>query len=681
MDEDKKGDVWLTRAKDAFDKSTTYNDNNYRKKWENNIRRFQSRHEMGSKYNKASYKFRSKLFRPKTRSAERQNEAAAVAAFFASQEVICVEPYNAVDPTQQAAAAFKQALVEYRLSDDKLPWFITCIGAFQDAQVVGVVCSYQSWQHKTKTVKYEVEVENVQTGEITTGTEEETVTLFDNPFVELFPIENARIDPNAKWWNPIKTSPYVILQWPMYVKDVKAKMEKENEKTGEPKWESLEDGLIKSCRDQRFDSTRQTREKEREDKTDTKYEHELSDFDIVWVHENIMEVDGEDRVFWTLGTEHRLSDPVPLEDVYWHGERPVTMGVSVIETHKIYPDSITELGDQVQKEINENVNQRNDNVKFVMNKRWFVKRGTQVDLRSITRNVAGGVTMVNSNQRNDPDVVAHDFEDVTSSAYEEQDRLNADFDELVGNFSVSTVNTNRKIGETLGGTAMARASTNLLVEYVIRTFAETWLEPTMRQILMLEEKYESDEQVLTIAAQKAQLEQKFQITGVEQYMELLQVPVKVTVNVGLGATDPMLRLQNFSMGIGIVINALNEAPPGILNVMEVIKEVFGFIGFKDGARFLMEQFNQDPEKMQMSQVIQELQGTLQQMQAQLESKQQEQEVKLLLGQMKTGEVEIKERGQDRRKAAELQTDLTKEKIKLFNPVAGEKPSAGQQMGV
>ena len=159
------------------------------------------------------------------------------------------------------------------------------------------------------------------------------------------------------------------------------------------------------------------------------------------------------------------------------------------------------------------------------------------------------------------------------------------------------------------------------------------------------------------------------------------MPVKVTVNVGLGATDPMLRLQNFSMGIGIVINALNEAPPGILNVTEVIKEVFGFIGFKDGARFLMEQFNQDPEKMQMSQVIQELQGTLQQMQAQLESKQQEQEVKLLLGQMKTGEVEIKERGQDRRKAAELQTDLTKEKIKLFNPVAGEKPSAGQQMGV
>jgi hypothetical protein len=45
----KEGDMWLKRAKDAYDKSTQYLDNNYRNKWENNIRRWQSRHELGRK--------------------------------------------------------------------------------------------------------------------------------------------------------------------------------------------------------------------------------------------------------------------------------------------------------------------------------------------------------------------------------------------------------------------------------------------------------------------------------------------------------------------------------------------------------------------------------------------------------------------------------------------------------
>ena len=108
-------------------------------------------------------------------------------------------------------------------------------------------------------------------------------------------------------------------------------------------------------------------------------------FDIVWVHRNFIRVDGQDYVFYTLSTTALLSDPVPIEDVYFHGERPYTMGYSVIETHKNYPSGDGELGANIQKEINEIANQRLDNVKFVLNKRWFVKRGGQVDIKSIVR--------------------------------------------------------------------------------------------------------------------------------------------------------------------------------------------------------------------------------------------------------------------------------------------------------
>jgi hypothetical protein len=73
----------------------------------------------------------------------------------------------------------------------------------------------------------------------------------------------------------------------------------------------------------------------------------------------------------------------------------------------------------------------------VLNKRYKVKRNAQVDVEALTRNVPGG------SQMNDPekDVIEMPTIDVTGSSYQEQDRLNVDFDELTGNFSQSSVMT------------------------------------------------------------------------------------------------------------------------------------------------------------------------------------------------------------------------------------------------
>jgi hypothetical protein len=65
----------------AFD---TYFDNNYRKQWEDNLRMFQSKHPRDSKYMSEAYKYRSRIFRPKSRSVVRKNEATAALAFFSN---------------------------------------------------------------------------------------------------------------------------------------------------------------------------------------------------------------------------------------------------------------------------------------------------------------------------------------------------------------------------------------------------------------------------------------------------------------------------------------------------------------------------------------------------------------------------------------------------------------------
>ena len=143
---------WLRLASDAYRQSTTYLDANFRKQWERNISLFRSSHPSGSKYGTQSYKHRSRLFRPKTRSAIRTNEAAAAAAFFSTQDIISVYPENDSDRTQRASARVIKHLLQYRLTKT-IPWFQLLIAAYQEAMVFGSVISHQYWEYKEEKKK------------------------------------------------------------------------------------------------------------------------------------------------------------------------------------------------------------------------------------------------------------------------------------------------------------------------------------------------------------------------------------------------------------------------------------------------------------------------------------------------------------------------------------------------
>lgn len=604
---------WLKLAKDAYSTSTSYVDSNYRKKWDDALRMFQSRHPSDSKYNTESYKHRSKIFRPKTRSLVRKHEASVAAAFFSNIDVISTEPVNQDDPQQAASAALMKEILQYRLTKT-VPWFRLVCGAMQDAMTIGVVCSYQYWKYQeTKDQEYtEVQDEfgNVSYQEVITSTVTE-----DEPCVELMPIENVRFDPGADWVNPVKSSPYVIRMIPMYVCDVKSMMNTEG-RDGKS-WKKYTDGEIRSAMKQENDQTKQTRDNGRQSTTDTG-NAPITDYEIVWVHENFFRIDGKEKVFFTLGVEFMLTDPVDLKEVYFHGERPVVIGTCVIETHKAMPDSPVTFSDQLQREVNEIANQRIDNVKMVLNKRYIVKRGAQVDLKSIVRNVPASITLAN-----DPvgDVRTIDFNDVTGSSYQEQDRLNVDYDELTGNFSQGSVMTNRKMGETVGGMGMISNAANQITEYTIRTFTETWVEPVIRQLVKLEQKYETDKVILGIAANKAQLLQKYGIDQVTD--ELLNQELTLNVNVGMGATDPIMRLNKF---VGALTAFANSSQiPGI-NKEEVGKEIFGLAGYRDGARFIADEDSiPDEAKAAMQQAqehIQQQDQMLQQQAQELEAAKQ-----------------------------------------------------------
>jgi len=582
-----RSDPWLDLARAAFDSSSDWYDANLRKQWEKNLSLAQNKHPPGSKYFTEAYRHRSRLFRPKTRANVRANEAAAAGAFFSTDDVLRISPQNDNDDAQRASAEIMQELLDYRLKKT-IPWFQTLIGAYQDAQVMGIVVSKQYWEYEEQVKKYKIDAQHEdgtiyldpETGEPIQQEVTETKVLLDRPCVELIPPENIRIDPAASWIDPVNTSPYVIRLIPMYLGDVLERMNVSDPKTGAPKWKKLSASqLLASAKDDRYESTHRRRTGRSDDYEDN---HEVNEYSTIWIHENIVRKGGKDWVYWTAGTEFMLTDPKPIDEVYLHGKRPYVIGYSVIETHKPFPAGVVELTQDLQTAANDIQNQRFDNVQLVLNKRYRIKRGANVDINALMRNVPGGAVLMN-----DPnsDVVIDSTPDVTTSSYAEQDRLNMDFDELAGAFSSSSVASNRQLNQTVGGMNMLSGSASQATEYLLRVFAETWVEPVLRQLVLLEQAYETDQTVLAIAAERAELYQKYGID--EATDQLLQNELTVSVSVGVGATNPQLQLEKFIAGL----NSIAAIPELVqtLDVREVSKEIFGKLGYKDGERFYMDE--------------------------------------------------------------------------------------------
>jgi len=664
---------WLERARGAYHTSETYLDSNCRKVWDDSLRAFNNQHPGDSKYNNPQYEKRSHLYRPKIRSIIRKNEAAAATAFFSNMDTTSVEAENPSDKVSVASAEIMKSLLQYRLTKS-VKWYHTVLGGFQDAQTLGAVCAHIYWEYKQEPVEIEIDVVVVEkpedAGEYPEQTdlpkgaltveeeglqEEEGLTdkipipsamqqspqmqapptgmppgtpqgqpnqpgtpppppepsppipefraLVDKPVVDIIPIENIRIDPSAAWDDPINTSPYVIHLIPMYFMDVKAKM-----KSGE--WKRLGDGSIRSSGATKYDSTRSARQNEKSDPYDSDGK-ELMDYEIVWVQRHIHRVDDEDMEFYTMGTDYMLTTPRPLKESVFHGRRPYVFGNCVLETHKVYPSSIPQLGRGLADEANEIANQRIDNVKFVLNKKWFVKAGSQADISGLIRNVPGGVVMMT-----DPanDVREITWPDVTQSAYEESSRIDNDLAELLGNFNAAQVMADKGINGPARNMQMLSQSAGTLVEYLLRTYVETFVQPVLRQLMWLEQEYETDQTILQLAGAKSKMFKEYGLGEVSD--ELLNRELVLNVNVGMGATDPNMKLQKFVSAMTQYTQMLKLGIPG-LDMKEVGKEIFGHLGYQDGSRFFT---SDNPQLALLQQQNLMLNKQMQEMQKKLKDK-------------------------------------------------------------
>ena len=442
------------------------------------------------------------------------------------------------------------------------------------------------WDYKeTRTSTTETIIDEITGEEMTLENPVVTVTE-DKPKIDLIPLENLRFDPDCDWRDPVASSPYLIHLIPMYAGDV----------VNHISWKPTTLSTVLT-HGQMNGYEQATRKSRRDDQTTTPT-IEGNEFTLVWVREYVVKQNGEHLVWHTLGDSVMLSEPTPLREIYTHGN-PYRVGYSMIEAFNPLPDSLVYVGRDLQAKANDVDNQRFDNVKIILNKRYFIRRGAQIDKAQLYRSVPGGsVTMTDPMQ----DIKADETRDVTGSAYAEQGRVDVDFDELTGSFSQATMANNPKLNETVGVPKMMNATADAVTEYQLNVFKETWVEPVLNQLAGCLLKNETDDAVLREGGLEARWE--------DIPTAVLENEVMITVNAGMGSTDPMQRIGKFMTGLNSVAQIPNVAQR--VKEDEVIKEVFGRLGYKDGMRF----FNSEEEAREAQQAQQHPQVMAEQIKAQ-----------------------------------------------------------------
>jgi hypothetical protein len=596
---------FLKMAQENFNVGKNYFDIAVRRRVEDNLAHAYSRHASGSKFYSPEYDKRSKIFRPKTRAMLRKLEAACAIAFFSTRDIIDAAPNDENDINNVLAADVHKELLNERLKTT-IPWFKICMGAFHDAATTGVVISCQEWQYAEATI---TEDEYGDDGEMTGNTNETPVVLKDTPGCRLIPVENLLLHPSTDWCDPVNSSPYIIEMIPWFIPDLVERIKNARSYGSQVPYlrDFTESDLMAGMSEQSTSamSVRMAREHSRLDRYSQVQQG--SKFRPVWVHRNIVRIGGLDWCYETLGTTMMLSEPVPIEDVFGRRTRPYKMGSVAIEPHRLYPSGPVEMVKGLQEGINDVTNQRRDNVALVLNNRFLVKRGQMVDSRSLMRNVPGSITMTT-----DPtgDVKQLETKDVTSSSYQEQDRFNAEFDEIAGQLSGMTMGAMKMGQDTpVGTTELLGNNADIITELSLQTFCITWANAVLNDFVELERIFESDQSILARVSNRAKTQDWMHA------FRALEQPVNVTVSVGFGSTDPMKQLQKLQLGFQI----LQGIAPDVVQQVdkrEITHEVFGRLGFKDGTRFFpgLADDKTSPKEKQLQDQITQLQQQLQEAQ-------------------------------------------------------------------
>jgi hypothetical protein len=513
---------------------------------------------------------------------------AVSASLFGSVAAINCEAGNEGDPQQRGGAAVMEELINYRTDrtngEVAIPWPAVAMGARQNSNITGVCVSKQVWKTEYRRVEEEPEVVDMVENE--EGVYEKQISYVyevttNRPDSILIPSENIIIAPGADWTNPAQSAQYLIIQWPMTLEEIRAKqnapinpwikVDEETLRSGASDSGTFETAAVRRARElgqDRFEDIQAGKE-----------------FETIWVHETFFKIDGDDWTFYSVGDKAYLTEPQPVRKVYPEqgGERPITFGYGSFEAHRIFPMSQVESLQPLQREINDFANLVMDALKQNVMPVARIVRAGQVDLDQVRNRSSGSAIMMNKAD----DVTFEKVQSMDQGVTQITRELELSFDDLAGQFNGETAQNNNALSKTLGGLKLVAGTSNTIQEFDIRWWIMTWVEPTLSQIVRLEQFYEDDPIVLGLCGERAQLFQKHGIDTITN--DLLEKQVTIRVSAGLGAGDPQMRLQKFAQATQIAAPLIAQSPEWqsgefTMDWEAVMEEVYGAAGYRDGGR-------------------------------------------------------------------------------------------------
>jgi hypothetical protein len=576
---------FLQMVSEATSQAEFYSNQINRRAWERAYKAYRQEHFHGSKYTTPDFRNRSKLFIPKTRSAVRKDLAATSASLFGTVDPVECEPGNESDPLQAGNAAIVKEMLKYRTDSANgkaaMKWFQTAMGARQTSLMTGFCVTKQHWKLTLRRETTE-EVEG-EDGEM--RQRDVYKPFIDRPECLLIPPENCVIDPACDWTDPSQDSAYFIIKYPMRIDEIR-----QNQRNPLNPWRKLSESVLRSAGEGAKMEAASIRRARDQGLDRFEQSSNSKNFDVIWVYETFVRTAGEDWTFISISDKALLTDIRPVREVYpeQNGERPITFGYGSFEAFCVFPQAAVESWQMLQQEANDVRNLTLDAFKQNVMPVTKVVRGRQIDLDQLKRRGQGTSIMVTDQK----DVTWERPPDVPAAAQFVKQQLDIDFDDLAGQQNYGTVQDNNALGKTLGGLKLAAGAANAVQEFDIRVWIETWAEPAVRQIVRLEQYYESDEAVLALCGERAKLFEKHKITTIDD--DLLENDVTVRISVGLGAGDPMQRLQKFQSATSIALPLLQMDPDFIsgkkrINSEAMMQEVYGGVGYRDGGkRFITE---------------------------------------------------------------------------------------------
>ena len=220
----------------------------------------------------------------------------------------------------------------------------------------------------------------------------------------------------------------------------------------------------------------------------------------------------------------------PIESVY--GRRyNIVYGSCLTESHKAIGEGFPQPLEGVQESINAHLNQRKDNVSLALNGRTIVSRFANVDLMSLTRSRAGGVTLADDVNG----VVDRPFNNVTNTSYTEA----AVDDNMMQEMSGVTPQKQGLGTESKATVAQINlAESNAKIDLFAAIVKETFFVDFFSVLASLIQRFETDVTILRVANENFR---DFNPTGIPIFD--LGDEVDLEINVGLGAVGRQFEVQ------------------------------------------------------------------------------------------------------------------------------------------